>query len=128
MQRAEDETKQMLSRAQALDELMDSGALDDATLPAGDAMTSKPPSTPARTGPSDIDGELARLQGRLSAAPVRPALDAGTDTDSRHIVTAAALTRRPGRDHPRPRAMYAGFTIGVWPLPWTGRSCARTVR
>lgn len=88
MQRAEDKTAQMQSRAQALDELLASGALDDATLPAGGRDDIQAALDAARTGPSDIDGQLARLQGRLNAAPTRPALDAGAEIPSRSATAA----------------------------------------
>ncbi|USX53965.1 PspA/IM30 family protein [Lentzea sp. HUAS12] len=70
MQRAEDRTEQMRSRAEALDELMASGALDDASAPLGhrddiqaalDAVTG--------TG-GDIERELAQLKtNRLKELP-----------------------------------------------------------
>ena len=63
MQRAEDKTAQMQSRAQALDELMASGALEDASLPIG-RRDDIQAALDAATGPgTDIDRELAQLKG-----------------------------------------------------------------
>lgn len=63
MQRAEDKTAQMQSRAQALDELMASGALEDASLPIG-RRDDIQAALDAATGPAtDIDRELAHLKG-----------------------------------------------------------------
>ncbi len=75
MQRAEDKTAQMQARAAAVDELMASGALDDASLPAGrDDIQA---ALDAAAGPgTDIDRELAALKGNL-AAPAALAARAG---------------------------------------------------
>ena len=69
MQRAQDKTEQMQARAGALDELLASGALQDATLPGGrDDVQSQ---LDALTAGHDVDGELARMKAQLpaSAAP-----------------------------------------------------------
>ncbi|HET8684346.1 MAG TPA: PspA/IM30 family protein [Micromonosporaceae bacterium] len=64
MQRAEDKTAQMQARAGALDELIASGALDDATLPADrDDIQA---ALDAAHGPADIELELAALRARPS--------------------------------------------------------------
>jgi phage shock protein A len=70
MQRAEDKTAQMQARAGALDELLASGALDDATLPAGrdDIQAAL---DAARTD-TDIDRELAALRAN---APLEVSAD-----------------------------------------------------
>ena len=66
MQRAEDKTQQMQARAGAVDELIASGALDDASAPLGgkddiqrelDSMSSS----------SDVELELAKMKGALPA-------------------------------------------------------------
>lgn len=68
MQRAEDRTAQMSSRAQALDELLASGALDDASSPAG-RRDDIQAALDAATGPaSNIDRELAQLKSRTTPA------------------------------------------------------------
>ncbi|MEW2636287.1 PspA/IM30 family protein [Streptomyces sp. NPDC048389] len=69
MQRAQDKTEQMQARADALDELVASGALDDATLPAGrDDLKAE---LEAAAADQDVEAELARMKARLppSGAP-----------------------------------------------------------
>jgi len=69
MQRAQDKTEQMQARAGALDELLASGALQDATLPGGrDDVQSE---LDALTAGHDVDDVLARMKAQLpaSAAP-----------------------------------------------------------
>lgn len=65
MQRAEDKTAQMQSRAQALDELITSGALDDATQPLG-RRDDIQAALDATTSP-DVDRELAQLKSTVGA-------------------------------------------------------------
>jgi phage shock protein A len=70
IQRAQDKTEQLQARAGALDELMASGALDDATSPvAHDDLQSQ---LDAITAGGDVDAELARIKAELPApsAPV----------------------------------------------------------
>ena len=67
IQRAEDRTAQLQARAAALDELMASGALQDATVPvAHDDLQSR---LDAITTGGDVDTELARIKGELALAP-----------------------------------------------------------
>ncbi|MET7766743.1 PspA/IM30 family protein [Streptomyces sp. NPDC005355] len=69
MQRAQDKTEQMQARAGALDELLASGALEDATLPGGrDDIQAELESATADQG---VEAELARMKAQLppSAAP-----------------------------------------------------------
>lgn len=75
MRRAQDRTEQLQARAGALDELIDSGALDDATLPAGrdDIQAELERVTSGR----DVELELARMKGELPAEPAPRAVDAG---------------------------------------------------
>jgi phage shock protein A len=76
MQRAQDKTEQMQARAGALDELIASGALEDATLPAGrDDIQAQ---LDAVTAGSDVEEELARMKAQLPATAGRPELDAGS--------------------------------------------------
>ena len=61
IQRAEDKTHQMQARAGAIDELIASGALDDATaVNAGDDIARE---LEAMSSQSDVEAELARLKG-----------------------------------------------------------------
>ena len=60
IQRAEDKTAQMQARAGAIDELIASGALDDASsLNAGDDISRE---LEAMSSQSDVESELARLK------------------------------------------------------------------
>jgi len=74
VQRAQDKTEQMQARAGALDELIASGALEDATLPAGrDDIQAQ---LDAVTAGSDVEEELARMKAQLPATADRPELGA----------------------------------------------------
>lgn len=73
IQRAEDKTEQMQARAGALDELIASGALEDATLPAGrDDIQAELEA--AATG-QDVEAELARMKAQLPASATPPAVE-----------------------------------------------------
>ena len=74
IQRAQDKTEQMQARAGALDELLASGALEDATMPGGhdDVQTA----LDALTAGHDVDDELARLKAQLPAPAAPPAVEA----------------------------------------------------
>ncbi|HEX7658127.1 MAG TPA: PspA/IM30 family protein [Pseudonocardiaceae bacterium] len=79
MQRAEDRTAQMVARAGALDELMATGALDNAALPIGSQRDDIQAALEAARGggASDIELQLAQLKGQLPAAEQQPALEQG---------------------------------------------------
>ncbi len=75
MQRAQDKTEQLQARAGALDELIASGALDDATLPAGrDDIQAE---LERVTAGSDVEIELARMKAQLPASVAAPAIEGG---------------------------------------------------
>ncbi|WP_328690363.1 PspA/IM30 family protein [Streptomyces phaeochromogenes] len=70
IQRAEDKTEQLQARAGALDELIASGALEDATLPAGrDGIQAELDKASAA---GDVELEIARMKAQLTAAPEAP--------------------------------------------------------
>jgi phage shock protein A len=72
VQRAQDKTEQMQARAGALDELQASGALEDASLPAGrDDVQAE---LDALSAGHDVDDQLARMKAELPAAD-RPAVE-----------------------------------------------------
>ena len=74
MQRAEDKTAQMQARAGAIDELLASGALEDATGSAKDDIQAE---LDRMSSASTVDAELARMKAALPAP--RPAeLTAGS--------------------------------------------------
>ena len=73
MQRAQDKTEQMQARAGALDELLASGALQDATLPGErEGVESE---LDALTAGHDVNDELARIKAQLPASAAPPALE-----------------------------------------------------
>ncbi|KES07803.1 phage-shock protein [Streptomyces toyocaensis] len=75
VRRAQDRTEQLQARAGALDELIDSGALDDATLPAGrDDIQAE---LERVTSGQDVELELARMKEELPAEPAPRAVDTG---------------------------------------------------
>ncbi|GLW99011.1 PspA/IM30 family protein [Microtetraspora sp. NBRC 16547] len=79
IQRAEDKTAQLEARAGALDELLASGVLEDATLPAGrDDLQTQLAGISAE---GDIDEQIARMKRQLEAAPAPSASSAKSTTD-----------------------------------------------
>jgi phage shock protein A len=73
MQRAQDKTEQLQARAAALDELMASGALQDATVPGGrDDVQSQ---LDALTAGHDVDDELTRMKAQLPSSAAPPAVE-----------------------------------------------------
>jgi phage shock protein A len=65
IQRAEDKTAQMQARAGAIDELMASGALDDAIGGRRDDIQSE---LDQMSASSDVERELSRLKGEITAS------------------------------------------------------------
>jgi phage shock protein A len=63
IQRAEDKTAQMQARAGAIDELMASGALDDAV---GGRRDDKQSELDMMAASSDVERELSRLKGEIT--------------------------------------------------------------
>lgn len=78
MQRAEDKTEQMQARAQALDGLLESGALSDATLPTGGRDDLQAALDAAR-GAGDVDAELTAMRRELSAPTQPKSIGPGTE-------------------------------------------------
>ena len=82
--RAEDKTAQMQARAGAIDELIASGALDDASsLNAGDDIARELESMSSQ---ADVEAELAAMKGG-KAAP--DAIESGQSAGSGPILEAA---------------------------------------
>jgi phage shock protein A len=80
IQRAQDKTEQLQARAGALDELLASGALQDANLPGGrDDLQSQ---LEALTAGRDVDDELARMKAQLPEPAAHPAAIEGPETAS----------------------------------------------
>jgi len=74
VQRAEDKTAQMQARAGAIDELLASGALEDATATPGGDIQAELDRISATSG---VDAELARMKAELSAGAPTQAIEAG---------------------------------------------------
>ena len=75
IQRAEDKTAQMQARASAIDELIASGALDDATsLNKGDDISRE---LEAMSSQSEVEAELARLKGGSAPQAIEGGQDGG---------------------------------------------------
>ena len=78
VQRAEDKTAQMQARAGAIDELLASGALEDATATPGGDIQAELDRVSATSG---VDAELARMKAELSAGTPSRAIEAGPATE-----------------------------------------------
>jgi len=78
IQRAEDKTAQMQARAGAIDELMASGALDDAVGGRRDDIQSE---LDMMAASSDVERELSRLKGELTAGAPKQ-LEGGANGNS----------------------------------------------
>ncbi len=89
VQRAEDKTQMMQARAGAIDELLASGALDDASGTAKDDITAELD----RIGSSgDVELELARMKAELGAGSAPKALEPGEATPA----SGTAAAGQPG--------------------------------
>jgi phage shock protein A len=78
IQRAEDKTAQMQARAGAIDELMASGALDDAVGGNRDDIQSE---LDMMSASSDVERELSRLKGEITAGAPKQ-LEGGANGNS----------------------------------------------
>ena len=87
MQRAEDKTQQLQARAGAIDELLASGALDDASGSSKDDITRE---LERMSSTSDVDAQLARMKGELGGSAAPAQIEGGT------AAPAAAQTRTEG--------------------------------
>jgi phage shock protein A len=86
VQRAEDKTQAMQARAGAIDELLASGALDDASGTAKDDITVE---LERMSSHNDVELELARLKGEIGAGEPVQQIEGGT-TDTSTPAPAAA--------------------------------------
>ncbi|MEV7428734.1 MULTISPECIES: PspA/IM30 family protein [unclassified Nocardioides] len=92
IERAEDKTAQMQARAGAIDELIASGALDDASsLNRGDDIARE---LEAMSSQSDVEAELARMKG-LDAPAAPDAIEAGGSTSDDILVAEPEKVERP---------------------------------
>ena len=105
IQRAEDKTQQMQARAGAVDELIASGALDDASaINRGDDISRE---LDALSSQSDVEAELAALKG--GGAP--SALDAASD----HRSELPAASQDPTQAAAQAAARTEGQTVEKGP-------------
>ena len=91
IQRAEDKTAQMQARAGAIDELMASGALDDAIGPRRDDIQSE---LDMMAASSDVESELSRLKGEITAAAPKQ-LEGGANGNSQGAQAPQAGAQAP---------------------------------
>ncbi len=75
IQRAEDKTQAMQARAGAIDELLASGALDDATGTSKDSITAELERMSAN---SEVEDTLAQMKAELAGGTAAPAVEAPT--------------------------------------------------
>ena len=85
IQRAEDKTAQMQARAGAIDELMASGALDDAVGGQRDDIQNE---LDMMSASSDVERELSRLKGEITAGAPKQ-LEGGANGNSQAAPPAA---------------------------------------
>jgi phage shock protein A len=86
MQRAEDKTQQMQARAGAVDELIASGALDDATQGGKDDIQAE---LDRMSSGSDVELELAKLKGQLPAGSAPQAIGGAAEAPTGTTAEAA---------------------------------------
>ena len=95
VQRAEDKTAQMQARAGAIDELIASGALDDATaIGQGDDIARE---LSAMSSQSDVEAELAALKSGSSGAGQPQSLEAGDSTPPAELTAEPEKQREEGQ-------------------------------
>lgn len=87
IQRAEDKTQSLQARAGAIDELLASGALDDASGTAKDDIQAE---LDRMASTSDVELELARMKGEISAPTPTQAIESGAGQDAQAAAPAEA--------------------------------------
>ncbi len=85
VQRAEDKTLQMQARAGAIDELINSGVLDDASGTAKDDIAAE---LERMSSSSEVELELARMKKELGGGPDRKELDAADPAEAEQARSA----------------------------------------
>jgi phage shock protein A len=96
IQRAEDKTQSMQARAGAIDELLASGALDDPTGTTKDDIQTE---LDRMSSTNDVELELAKMKGELTAAPATPAIEGASTATS-----TAPPPASPAEAHQQPEA------------------------
>ena len=115
IQRAEDKTAQMQARAGAIDELMASGALDDAVGGRRDDIQSE---LDMMAASSDVERELSRLKGEITASAPKQ-LEGGANGNSQATTQSQAQGPRqqsgPYAPPPPAQAQPAGIPVSDLP-------------
>jgi len=112
IQRAEDKTAQLQAKAGALDELMASGALDDAIGGRRDDIESE---LDMMSASSDVERELSRLKGEITATAPKQ-LEGGANGNSQ-ATTQSQAQDQSGPYAPPPPAQAQPAGIPVSDLP-----------
>jgi phage shock protein A len=97
VQRAEDKTQQMQARAGAIDELLASGALDDASGSSKDSITLE---LERMSSNSDVDSELAAMKAQLSGGSAPKELSGDTTPGTAQVQQP---TQQPAAEPVRPQ-------------------------
>ena len=138
VQRAEDKTQAMQARAGAIDELLASGALDDASGTAKDDITAE---LERMSSQGEVELELARLKGELGAGKAPEAIEGagpqpGAEAPAprqpapRHSGSRGSGHDRPGagRGSVRRRRRRTPTCSTGWTVAWNGPSSPATRR
>ena len=78
IQRAEDKTAQLQARGQAIDELLASGALDDATGTSKDSITLE---LERMASGNDVEAQLAAMKTEIGGSTPAPAIESAPAPD-----------------------------------------------
>src|SRR5256714_4155513 len=97
IQRAEDKTAQMQARAGAIDELMASGALDDAVGGRRDEIQSE---LDMMSASSDVENELSRLKGEIGTSAPKQ-LEGGANGNAQAQAQPAGVPAAEGVAEPQ---------------------------
>jgi phage shock protein A len=92
LSRAQDKTEQMQARAAAVTELVDTGAIDDLTAPAGSDLDQQ---IAALTSGNQVDAELAKMKASLGTGEAAGEIGAGTGAPETAAETAPAEEAKP---------------------------------
>ena len=92
VQRAEDKTAQMQARAGAIDELISSGALTDASGLAKDDITVE---LERLSSSAEVEAELARMKGEVGPGPATPQIAAAPAAPATGSATPAVQPAPP---------------------------------
>ena len=112
IQRAEDKTAQMQARAGAIDELMASGALDDAVGGQRDDIQSE---LDMMSASSDVENELSRLKGEITAAAPKQLEGASANGDAQAAQAQPHAQAPYAPPAPAEQAQPAGIPVSDLP-------------